>query len=190
MGTSISQRSPSTPAWQAVRATYREPGFGAPQIAQSIWRAANSQPDVEWASMLGSPIVTSCLRIAAQSQSPAEALARVTREIALNRQSSLVAEIGKRAMLRCFASPEARTTAFASAVFGEAIAYLSSRDLAGHIGPRMALESVGQATEMRQSLRRHVESIARDAVPDGGLPDRRAWRRFVGTVSRRLRTGV
>lgn len=53
MGTSVSRRSPETPSWRAVRATYQT-DLPIERVAREVWRAASTDPSAAWVDRLGS----------------------------------------------------------------------------------------------------------------------------------------
>jgi hypothetical protein len=187
VGTSTSQRSPRTTPWQAVALTYRDDAFPVEQVAQQLWRAAQSDPDADWGQLLASPIVPACLDIALASNSSSAALRQATFEIVRSRQASIAADIAKRAVVRSFAEPGDRAAAFAAALFGEASNYLVSRDLSGFIGADARNRTVGEAAAFRDAVRSRVEAVVRSTPLPADASRTNRWGAFVDAVVGRLR---
>jgi hypothetical protein len=185
VGTSFSDPSPRTLLWRAVQAGYRDPAVGVPRVVRELWRAAQGEVDANWRTLLSAPLVAACLRIAMTADNPTRAASLASREIARSRQSSLAAEIARRAVVQSFGSAD-RASRFAEAVFGEASAYLVSRDLAGFVGRNTRNRTVGDAIAFKQQIRRHVADVVRGSNPPqaGVTADR--WAQFVGTAVDRL----
>jgi len=183
MGTSISQGSPRTRPWSAVAAAYASPAVPIDRVVKEIWRAARSDPETNWQSLLTTPAVNICLRAAIAGNSPQQALQNAAREIAHERASSLVAEIAKRATVRAFSQTD-RALGFAQALLCETSNYLVSRDLPGHLGPQARNKTISEAIAFKRQI---VEQVAQ-TVQEFGRPsaDRERWQGFVRRVIDRL----
>jgi hypothetical protein len=185
MGTSVSHPSPATRNWAAVAAAYRRPDVPEERVVQEVWRAAQSDPDANWADLLSAPIVPACLEIALASGSPAAAVRDTAREIARTGQSSIAADIAKRAVVRSFGADD-RRQAFVAAVFGEATSYLVSRDLPDHIGDAGRNRTVGEGVAFKEGLRARAERAVRELPAPAAARQGDAWPRFVGEAVRAL----
>lgn len=188
MGTSTSQRSPSTTNWRAVDAAYQNSEVSIQRTVQEIWRAS-ANDDMGLANSLGNKIVAQCVEIVQNAQSPAEAAQQVRRLVALSGSASLVADIAQRAAVLSFGDKN-RVENFVRSVFAEASNYLISRDLPGFVGISGRLKTVQDATSFKSSLlaevTSHVTAVPR---PVENLSDHQAWNGFVENVVRRLIEG-
>lgn len=182
MGTSVNQRSPSTPNWRAVEVAYSQDKIPIERAVKEIWRAATNQPVGNLAVDLAQPIIASCLRIAQQSNTSDEAVRNVRREIALSEEASLAADIAQRAVYQSFSVGGDRTDAFVRSLFGEAGNYLVSRDIPGFVGLGRA-QNVSDVIEFKNSIRREIErTIGEVGKPRGKITDADTWRLFVSNV--------
>lgn len=187
MGTSVSQRSPSTPNWDAALIAYETDVIPLDRAVQEIWRAATNQPEGNLGVDLGSPIVAECLRIAESANSRGQAVQEARRAIALSGQTSLAADIAQRAVAQTFARPQDRTVAFAASLFAEAGNYLVSRDLPGYIGPEGRAKTVSQAIGLKSAVQERIIAVVNQTPRPSGLSSSPAlWRTFVNDVVTRL----
>lgn len=187
MGTSVSQRSPSTPNWDAALTAYETDVIPLNRAVQEIWRAATNQPEGNLGIDLGIPIVAECLRIAESANSREQAVKEARRAIALSGQTSLAADIAQRAVTQTFARPQDRTTAFASSLFAEAGNYLVSRDLPGYIGPEGRAKTIGQALRLKGAIQERIVAVVNETPRPTGLSSSSTlWRTFVNDVVTRL----
>jgi hypothetical protein len=94
MGTSMSQRSPSTTNWRAVDTAYQNPDVSIERTVQEIWRAsANDNKGL--ANSLGEKIVAQSIEIVRNAQSSAEAAQQIRRLVAFSGNASLAADIAQ-----------------------------------------------------------------------------------------------
>lgn len=187
MGTSVSQRSPSTPNWDAALIAYETDIIPLDRAVQEIWRAATNQPEGNLGVDLGSPIVAECLRIAERANSRGQAVQEARRAIALSGQTSLAADIAQRAVSQTFARPHDRTAAFAASLFAEAGNYLVSRDLPGYIGPEGRAKTVSQAIGLKSVIQERIVAVVNQTPRPSGLSSSSTlWRTFVNDVVTRL----
>ena len=171
--------------WRAVQAGYRDPTVGVPRVVRELWRAAQSEVDANWRTLLSAPVIATCLRIAVTADSPARAASLASHEIAQSRQSSLAAEIARRAVVQSFGSAD-RANRFAEAVFSEASNYLVSRDLSGFVGRNARNRTVGDAIAFKQQIRRHVADVVRGSDLPRAAAGADQWAQFVGAAVDRL----
>ena len=182
MGTSVSQSSPSTPIWQAAQATYYRPEIPIERTIQELWRAADSQIDENLARDLQAPLIAECLRITLASSTRTEAVRNVAWAVASSGQSSLAAELARRAVARSFSGGGSSAVAFAKAVFADAGDYLASRDLSGFVGISEKIPKVSDLVALKASLRERIAEV----VEDVDLPEEtnvvEGWSDYAGRV--------
>jgi hypothetical protein len=159
VGTSVSQGSPSTPRWQAAQATYYSPEIPIERTVQELWRAADSQVDENLAKDLQAPLIAECLRITLSSSSRTEAVRNVARAVASSGESSLAAEIARRAAARSFSGAGSSASAFAKAVFADAGDYLASRDLPGFVGISERFPKVSDLMALKKGIRERIAEV-------------------------------
>ncbi len=174
MGTSVSRRSPETPSWRAVRATYQT-DLPIERVSREVWRAASTDPSAAWVDRLGSDTVFDCFRVASQSDGPADAVQRVTRLIVDRRDASLVSEIAKLAVAASAGRPDAGRL-FMTSLFDHATDYLVARDLSGFVGARSRVRNVQEAIEFKRATREHVGATAALQSRPGSASE---WRTMV-----------
>ncbi len=187
MGTSVSQSSPSTPIWQAAQTTYYSPEIPIERTVKELWRAADSEADENLARDLQAPIVAECLRITLASSTRTEAVRNVARMVASSDESSLAAEIARRAAARSFSGAGSSVGAFAKAVFADAGDYLASRDLPGFVGINEKLLKVSDLMSLKKDIRDHIAEM----VEDVELPEEanivEGWSEYAGRVINTLK---
>ncbi len=190
MGTSVSQRSPSTRPWRITHAAYASSEVPVERVVQEVWRAADSQPEESLPADLSAAIVAECLRIAMTASSRVEAVQDAAQAVAFSEESSLAADIAQRAVVRSFSVPGNRTAAFTRAIFVEAGDYLVSRDLPGFVGVSERMTNIDEAIAFKDGIR---ETISK-AVEDVELPDEienpANWSEYVGRVVSRLQSAA
>lgn len=188
MGTSVSQSSPSTPRWQAAQATYYSPEVPIERTVQELWRAADSQVDENLARDLQAPIIAECLRITLASSTRTEAVRNVAQAVASSGESSLAAEIARRAAVRSFSGVESSAVAFAKAVFADAGDYLASRDLPGLVGISEKIPKVSDLMALKANIRERIAEV----VEDVELPEEadvvEGWSDYAGRVVETLKS--
>jgi hypothetical protein len=187
MGTSVSQRSPSTPNWHAVSVGYTSDAIPIERVVQEIWRAATNQPTGDLASDLGAPLIARCFSIALTASSREEAVHAVRREIALSGQASLAADIAQRAVAQSFRSGEDRASAFAQSLFAEAGNYFISRDLPGYVGINGRAQTVSESIAFKRQLREQIVGTVRTIPTSGNVASQpSAWKDYVSNVVNHL----
>lgn len=187
MGTSVSQSSPSTPIWQAAQTTYYSLEIPIERTVKELWRAADSEADENLARDLQAPIIAECLRITLASSTRTEAVRNVARMVASSDESSLAAEIARRAAARSFSGAGSSVGAFAKAVFADAGDYLASRDLPGFVGINEKLLKVSDLMSLKKDIRDHIAEM----VEDVELPEEanivEGWSEYAGRVINTLK---
>jgi hypothetical protein len=188
MGTSISQRSPSTPGWRAVATAYNSDVIPVERVAREIWRAATTQPTGNLALDLGAPLIAQCFSITINAASREDAINTVSREIALSGQASLAADIAQRAVTRSFRDGEDRALSFVQALFGEASNYLVSRDLPGYVGMGDRVRTVSEAMAFKSQVQEQIVDIVRSVPPSAQIVERplAMWENYVNSVVNQL----
>jgi hypothetical protein len=187
LGTSVNQRSPSTPNWDAALTTYETDTIPVERAVQEIWRAATNQPEGNLGVDLGTPIVAECLHIAESATSREQAVQEARRAIALSGQTSLASDIAQRAVTQSFARPQDRTSAFVESLFAEAGNYLVSRDLPGYIGSKGRAKTVSQAIRLKSAVQERIAAVVSETQRPTELSSSSAlWRTFVDDVITRL----
>jgi hypothetical protein len=187
MGTSISHRSPPTPGWNAVAASYTAEGITIPRIVQELWRAASSQPLGNLPADLCHPLIPEIAAIASSSTDRAQAIQEARRLVATAGVTSLGLDIAHRALVQAFSMPGDRTQSFAQALFAQAANYLVSRDLPGFVGRAGRAQNVSEAIDLKNDLTEQTASIVRGTpMPPSALKDSTSWRSFVESVVERL----
>lgn len=187
MGTSISQGSPSTPNWQATQATYHSPEIPVERTVEELWRAADSQEEENLARDLGTPIVAECLRITLTSSTRTEAVRNVAGMVASSGESSLAAEIARRAATRSFSEAGSSATAFAKAVFADAGDYLASRDLPGFVGISEKIPKVSDLMALKASIRDRIAEVVEDVEMPEEANLVEGWSDYTGRVVNSLK---
>jgi hypothetical protein len=187
MGTSISQRSPSTPGWKAVGEIYSSPDYPIDRAVTEIWRAATNQPEGNIASDLSEPIIAKCFEIVQNARSREDALSRAGRAIALSGEVSLAVDIAQRAISVSFDQPLDRISAFTQSLFAEAGNYLVSRDLSGYIGVGNRAKNVSDAIKFKGAILDHIVQVVRTIPkPSGNASDPSVWRGYVNSIASSL----
>lgn len=190
MGTSVSQRSPSTPNWRVVDTGYTRKEIPVDRLTQEIWRAALNQPEGNLFRDLAEPIIAQCLRIVEQAPTRMDALQQIRRAIALSGQTSLAVEIAQRAVIPTFLSAGDRTGAFVLSLFSEAGNYLVSRDLPGFVGLGR-LRNISEAIELKNNIRTNItQRVAEVSPPSTNISDTAVWRDYVGRVVAHISGGT
>jgi len=182
VGTSVSQGSPSTPNWRATQATYHSPEVPVDRTVEELWRAADSQVEENLTRDLGAPIVAECLRITLASSSRAEAVRSVARMVASSGESSLAAEIARRAAARSFSGAGSSATAFAKAIFADPGDYLVSRDLPGFVGISEKLPKVSDLMALKKDIRDRIAEVVEDVEMPEEANVVEGWSGYAGRV--------
>lgn len=182
MGTSISQGSPSTPNWRVAQETYHNPEVTVDRTVEELWRAADSQVEENLARDLAAPIVAECLRITLASSSRTEAVRSVARMVASSGESSLAAEIARRAAARSFSGAGSSAAAFAKAVFADAGDYLASRDLPGFVGINEKIPKVSDLIALKKDIRDRIAEVVEDVEMPEEANVVEGWSDYAGRV--------
>ena len=179
MGTSVSQRSPDTPPWNAAREAYEDPDIPMDAALRNIWRACDSDGQT-LSEFLSAPAVAELGNIAARASSASEVLHEAARLIVREKASSLATDIAKRALAHCAGQPEAAAL-YARSLFAEATNYLASRDISGFVGPNTHLATVQDSVRFKSELMRTSEAVVRQVTLPNTF-DARSWAGYVRDV--------
>src|SRR3989442_11344634 len=122
MGTSVNQRSPARPTWSLAQALIGRSDCAAPDQAAEIWRAASLDPDTAIQTRLSNPTIANACVIAAEANTPAEAIRQYDAVLNESRAAGIVFDLTRRALARSVAEGGG-TEAFARELFAETVAY-------------------------------------------------------------------
>ena len=186
MGTSVSQPSPkNTLGWDAVAAAYTNESVPIERLVKELWRAAQSEQTANWQDLLAAPIISTCLDIAVQSETPPQASRQVAREIARLKASSLASDIAQRAAIQCFTTAD-RSQGYTQALFVGVSDYLVSRDVSGFIGANTRLQNAVSLIEFKNAIRNRVTEIVQQVESPSSPARSSEWSEFVATTIARL----
>lgn len=186
MGTSVNQRSPKTPNWQAVGVVYSNPDIPVDRAVEEIWRASSNEATGGIVDSLSAPVVAGCVGIVENAKSSLEAVQRIRQLITSTGKATLAVDIAQRAAILSFGKAENRQDVFVQALFSEASNYLVSRDIPGYVGSeklRTVKELIAFKTSVLQSV---ASSVATVSLPKRNLADPKTWRRVVNQIVDRL----
>lgn len=187
MGTSVNQRSPSTPNWQAAITSYLHPDIPVNRVMNEIWRAVANQPEGNLLDQLSLPIVAECLRIVETSNTRAEAVYAARRFVASSGQASLAADLAQRAIAQSFVSEADRASAYSQALFSEAGNYLVSRDLPGFVGGIGRVANISEAISFKEMIKREITKSVRSVpLPRDVSRQPAKWNQYVDEVVNQL----
>lgn len=190
MGTSVSQRSPSTPNWRVVEKGYIRDDIPIERITQELWRAAINQPEGNLLRDLSEPIIAQCIQIVERANTRNEALNNIRHEISKSGQVSLATEIAQRAAVQAFLSTEDRTNAFVHSLFSEAGNYLVSRDISGFIGLGR-LSSVSDAIAFKKDVKQRISVMVKEVRPPSrDFTNPGVWKEYSGRIVNHLVGGI
>jgi len=185
MGTSVNQGSPRTRSWLAAQLTYQDPDFPLERVLQEVWRAATNQPEGDLASQLAQPIIERVRDIAVRGASAVEVSAAVSHELSQSRQTSLAADIARRAAIQCVGTANP-TQVYNERLFAEASNYLLSRDLPGFVGIGERTHNVEDSYRFKQSVMRAAVSAVRE-IQSQSPSAAKDWSGFTSRVVERLK---
>jgi hypothetical protein len=190
MGTSVSQRSPSTPNWRVVDTGYINDDVTIDRLVQEIFRAAANQPEGNLLQDLSEPIMAECLRIVERANTHFDAIQQFRQALISSGQTSLAAEIAQRAIVLTFQSTEDRTSAFVHSLFSEAGNYLVSRDLSGFIGSGR-LSNISDSIAFKNSIRQQISKKVGEVSPPAKVLSKAIlWREYVNQIVNHIVRGV
>ena len=175
--------------WAAVAAGYVTDAVTLDRLIQEVWRAAQSQEESNWRTLLKTDGVALCLEATEGADAPDQAVSSAARAIVRARQSSLATEVAKRALAQGFLASGGPRRGFAECLFGEVTAYLVSRDLPGYVGERFRNHTVREAVDFKDRITAEVRQRVAGALEERGVPaadDRQGWNSFIDFVAARL----
>lgn len=181
MGTSISHRSPKNLSWNTVAVAYKHAQIPVERIPSLIWRAAKGDSLVP--DLLSGSAVFVCHQAVKDSPSASEALKRVSRQVKLDKDNSVVAQFARRAIPSAFAGPEPARQWRAN-LFAELTNYMASRDLSGFLGESYRNKTVNDLRQFKDALRSQIISEIK-SLP-GDPQTRSDWHSFVTRAIDRL----
>jgi hypothetical protein len=179
MGTSVSQRSPSTLNWHIVETGYTKEEIPIERLTQEIWRAARNQPESNLFHDLSAPIIAQCVQIVERAPNRLEAIQQIRLAAIQEGAASLAVEIAQRAVIPAFQSSEDRTSAFVRSLFSEAGNYLVSRDISGFVGIGR-LNTISDAIAFKNNIRGNIaEKVAEVTAPARNISNAAVWQDYV-----------
>lgn len=193
MGTSVNQRSPSTPSWLPLRGVLGNPRAPVELQSREIWRAASVDRNGNLTKDLTHPVVAIAATIARQVTSPAQAARKFDLVLTEASAKGLVFDIARRALIRAVASNNG-VAGFAKEMFSETASYYVSRDLPSYIGSQERVGTSSEAIALKNRLRTIAAGVAgqvaSDIVSKGRqLSEQATWKSFVTSVMDKLREG-
>jgi len=190
VGTSVSQRSPSTLNWHLVEIGYTREEIPIERLTQEIWRAAQNQPEGNLFRDLADPIIAQCVSIVEQASSRAEAIQQIRLAVIQAGNSSLAVDIAQRAVTLAFQSAGDRTNLFVASLFSEAGNYLVSRDIPGFVGLGR-LSNISDALELKNNINNNIlQKITEVPTPVGKISDTGVWRDYVNRIVTHISGGI
>lgn len=190
MGTSVNQRSPSTPNWQVATTTYMHSDIPINRVINEIWRAASKQPEGDLLEQLSASLVAECMQIVEASNTREEAVYSARRHVAASGQTSLVLDIAIRAVANSFLHEADKSLAFSQSLFSETGNYLVSRDLPGFVGKIGRVANISEAIEFKESIKNEIsETIKLIPLPRGVSQQPTKWDIYVREVVEYLSGG-
>ncbi|MDD5368036.1 MAG: hypothetical protein PHQ40_03030 [Anaerolineaceae bacterium] len=182
MGTSVSQRSPSTLNWHIVETGYTKEEIPIDRLTQEIWRAASNQPEGNLFSDLSAPLIARCVHIVESSTNRIEAIQLIRLATVQSGSTSLAVEIAQRAVIPAFQSGVDRTGTFVRSLFTEAGNYLVSRDMPGFIG-KGRVNNVSDAIVFKNDIRRNIaQKVSEVSTPAGNISNATVWKDYVDRI--------
>ena len=181
MGTSSSQGSPSTHAWDAARAAYQSSSVAMERVSHLVWRAASASSIAE---QLSSDLVQHCLQVGSAAKTAPEAIERITDAVVENGSTNFAVDLARRAVLTTFSAPN-RYEAATQALFAEAARYLVSRDAPTFLGLGSRFAKLTQVSELEDRVAR----LAREVTAKAGTAPRDAkrWAKHVEAILSKLK---
>jgi hypothetical protein len=176
MGTSSSQGSPPSRAWDAAKTGYQSSQIPAERLSHLLWRAAGSSAIAEH---LASDLVQQCIEAGTRAKTAPEALERMTDVVLENGSTNFGVDIARRAVITSFGAKD-RYAAATAALFAEAARYLVSRDAPTFLGVGDRISSIKHVSELEHRL----SQSARDATASIGKPpkDAKQWSKHVERI--------
>ena len=186
MGTSTNQASPNTPSWRLAKAVLGRKATPLERQSQEIWQAALADRGELLSLELANPLLAEACRLAEGRVAIDSALEFFHQRQTETYATSLILEIGKRALARACVA-QSGGSGFASELFSETAAYYVARDLPSVVGARDLTSTTTQAINLKDA----IKAIARDAASATKLitTDPQGWQTYVSNVVAALRRG-
>jgi len=186
MGTSTNQASPNTPSWRLAKAVLGRKATPLERQSQEIWQAALADRAALLSSELANPLLAEACRLAERRLAVSNALESFHQRQTETYATSLILEIGKRALARACAA-QSGGRGFASELFSETAAYYVARDLPSVVGTRELAATTSEAIRLKDA----IKAIARNAASTTKLitTDSEGWQAYVSNVVAALRRG-
>lgn len=186
MGTSTNQPSPNTPSWRLAKAVLGRKATPLERQSQEIWQAALADRKALLFSELGNPLLAEACRLAEARLAPSNAISAFQQRQTETYATSLILEIGKRALARACAA-QSGGRGFASELFSETAGYYVARDLPSIVGSRELTATTTEAIRLKEA----IKAIARNAAGGTKLitTDPTGWQSYVSNVVAALRRG-
>jgi hypothetical protein len=184
MGTSSSHPSPSTTSWKPLKTCYTNPKINPDVVINNLWRAA-SHSDSDISNQMKSIAVTQCLKAVSTSTSAAEAIAKANESIISSGTNSIIAELGKRAIMVSFESDNPKQQ-WVQAFFSEVTKYIVSRDISGFVGKNYRNRTVKEMIEFKRTLALNVSQTVRQI---GDPPNKSTnWTSYIERIIEKLKS--
>lgn len=183
MGTSKNYPSPDSPRWRAVKTGYKNGHISEKRIASEVWRAASAEsPDVS--NMLSSEIVYKCDKIVETSVSAIDAFKAFSQEIISSKQSSIVTEFAKRAIVQSYGEGN-KVENWRSNLVSEVTDYFVSRDIAGYYGKGNRNKNISELIAFKNNIREIVTQKVVGVKSE--IKNVNDWKKFIDSTIARLK---
>src|SRR5687768_9297794 len=107
MGTSVNQKSPTTPNWTIAQQAYRDRSIPEDRALREIWRAALNQPEGDLAGQLRNPAFARMAALVPTWSTAADASREAAQFVREAKISSLTADLARRAAMQTAGHPAA-----------------------------------------------------------------------------------
>jgi hypothetical protein len=135
------------------------------------------------ANDIGAPIVAKCFGITLTALSPEIINEKITREIALSGESSLAAEIARRAVITSCKKEENRAGQFVIWLFTYAMDYLISQDISGYIGCGKRISNVSGVIELKKDIIQKINNVIEQSPRAGPLEQNpKQWKAYINSI--------
>lgn len=187
MGTSTSQRSPSTTNWSIVGSVLGRPDVPLERQAAELWRAASSDPQVRLAERLSSEVLVAASHLAESRDAPAVVGESYDRLVAETKAADVFSDIGRRALVRAVIGGGG-VERFAQELFAETASYYVSRDLASYVAAPGRVASTEAAIALKRAIIIHTKQAVAARPHLDVTP--RVWSQHVaGAIGRLTESG-
>lgn len=177
MGTSKSYASPNTARWNAVKTSYKNSSIPTERIASEVWRAATSENN-NLENMLSADIIYRCNQIVENNSNAIDAFKAFSQEIINSKQSSLITEFAKRAIVKSFNVENAVQT-WRGNFISEITDYFVSRDASGYFGSEYRNKSIGDISVMRNEIKNTISDRIKNVSQE--ISNHDDWKKFINS---------